>query len=187
MLPLESAEPRDAHPSLDRFRQPLDGKCSWCGAAATTREHRFKHSDLRRVATGSGVRDLGALFKKSDFYEGPLRTLKRGDEVQWGVNLCAPCNNARSQPFDMAYDQFVNNRPIPPCRSRSRSSMLSAPATIPATTAATLTAAFGDGTVNDSAAGSESPQRRIEPSTGTRPADDTRFGSSNATDVAETV
>lgn len=59
------------------------------------------------MATENGARDLSALFKKSDFHEGPLRTLKRGDEVQWGVNLCAPCNNAKSQPFDVAYDQFV--------------------------------------------------------------------------------
>lgn len=25
----------------------------------------------------------------------------------WGLNLCAWCNDIKSQPFDMAYDQFV--------------------------------------------------------------------------------
>lgn len=95
-------------PALDEFRLPPDGKCWWCGAVETTREHKFKASDLRRVATTDGVRDLSALHKWSDFHNGPLRTLKRGDEVQWGLNMCAPCNNARSQPFDMAYDRFVS-------------------------------------------------------------------------------
>lgn len=94
-------------PALDRLRQPPDGKCWWCGGVATTREHKFKHSDLRRMATRNGARDLSNLHKQSDFHEGPLRTLKRGDEVQWGLNLCAPCNNAKSQPFDVAYDSFV--------------------------------------------------------------------------------
>jgi hypothetical protein len=36
----------------------------------------------------------------------------------------------------------VNNRPIPPCRSRSMSSMESAPATIPATNAGIFRCAF---------------------------------------------
>jgi hypothetical protein len=81
----------------------------------------------------------------------------------------------------------VNSRLIPPCRSRSRSSIESAPATIPATTAATLIAAFGFGTVNAAPAVSCRPQRRANASTGTSPADDTKFGSSNATDIAERV
>jgi hypothetical protein len=80
-----------------------------------------------------------------------------------------------------------NSRLIPPCRSRSKSSIESAPATIPATTAAALTAAFGFGTVNTALPVSCSPHRPANASTGTNPADDTRFGSSNATDMAETV
>jgi hypothetical protein len=59
--------------------------------------------------------------------------------------------------------------------------------TIPATTAATLIAAFGLGTVSEPATASCSPQRRANANTGTSPADDTRFGSSNATYTAETV
>ena len=62
----------------------------------------------------------------------------------------------------------VNSRPNPPCRSRSRSSIESAPATIPATTAATINAAFGFGTVNDVFADSldRHPQRDANASTG---------------------
>ena len=79
-----------------------------------------------------------------------------------------------------------NSRPIPPWRSRSRSSIQSAPTTIPATTADTFTAGFGQGTVN-AAAASCNPQRWANASTGTSPADDTRFGSSNSTDVADNI
>jgi len=68
----------------------------------------------------------------------------------------------------------VNSRPITPCRSRSRSSIESGPATMPATTAATCTAAFGLGTVNTVRAVSCRPQRRASPSTGTNPTDDTK-------------
>ena len=100
------AEFRD--PALDKFRRPPTDRCWWCGDKATTREHKFKHSDLRLMATADdGTQDLSNVIKKSEFYEGPLRTLKRGDEVKWGLNLCAPCNNVKSQPFDNAYHQFV--------------------------------------------------------------------------------
>lgn len=98
---------RDIDPRLDQFRHGPTDRCWWCGEKATTREHKFKHSDLRRVATKDGARDLSNLFKRSDYHAGPLRTLKRGDEVQWGMNLCAPCNNVKSQPFDRAYDEFL--------------------------------------------------------------------------------
>ncbi len=46
------------------------------------------------------------MFKKSSDWEAPLRTLKKGAQVRWRKNLCARCNNARSQPFDRAYDVF---------------------------------------------------------------------------------
>jgi hypothetical protein len=49
-----------------------------------------------------------------------------------------------------------------------------------------FSAAFGFGTVN-AAAASCNPHRRANASTGTNPADPTRFGSSNAADPAETL
>jgi hypothetical protein len=75
------------------------------------------------------------------------------------------------------------NRPgIAPCRSRSRSSMLSAPPIIPATMPGTFTAAF---TPHRPPGRTPAPARAARPArwasaiTGTRPARDTRFGSSN--------
>ena len=75
-----------------------------------------------------------------------------------------------------------NNAGIAPCRSRSRSSMLSAPPVIPATIAGTLTWAFtphGRAIRTYSPASAAWPARSARAMTGTRPARDTRFGSSN--------
>jgi hypothetical protein len=62
------------------------------------------------------------------------------------------------------------------------SSMLSAPATIPATSEATFSPAFAPlsvGTLKCSSASSRSLADAANAIPGTRPADDTRFGSSN--------
>ena len=56
--------------------------------------------------------------------------------------------------------------------------MLSAPASIPATTPALLAAGFGAGTLNPCRA-SERPADSASRSAGTNPAADTRFASSN--------
>ncbi len=62
------------------------------------------------------------------------------------------------------------------------SSIESAPATIPATSAVTFPPAFAplsDGTVNSRSASSSSPASAASRITGTSPEADTRFGSSN--------
>jgi hypothetical protein len=78
----------------------------------------------------------------------------------------------------------MNSRGMPPWRSRSTSSIESAPHTIPATIARIFAAAFTPPfaaifTCSRSSAGG--PQRSANAMTGTRPAHDTRFGSSNRT------
>lgn len=90
-------------PRLDNFRIESTGSCWWCGGVADSQEHRFKHSTLRRVAGGKGPQNV---FKKSDDYSDVLRSLSKGAQVRWPRNLCRNCNNARSQPFDYAYDTF---------------------------------------------------------------------------------
>jgi hypothetical protein len=63
----------------------------------------------------------------------------------------------------------------------------SAPATNPATSEVTFNPAFAPlsvGTLRCSFASSRSPAGRARARTGTSPADDTRFGSSNTADVA---
>ena len=78
-----------------------------------------------------------------------------------------------------------NSRPMPPCRSRSISSIESAPATIPATSAGTFNRAFGDGTLSFSATSPDSPHDSASTITGSSPAHDTKFGSSKPADTAE--
>jgi hypothetical protein len=76
---------------------------------------------------------------------------------------------------------------IPPCRSSAMSSMLSAPASIPPTNEATFNPAFAPlsvGTDRCASASSRRPARSASASTGTNPADDTKFGSSSTADVA---
>lgn len=78
-----------------------------------------------------------------------------------------------------------NERRIPPCRSRRISSIESAPATMPATKEETFAPAFAPlsvGTVRCVSARCVRPARSARRITGTRPALDTRFASSNAAD-----
>ncbi len=84
----------------------------------------------------------------------------------------------------------VNTRLMPPCRSSPMSSMESAPATIPATSAVTFDPALAPlslGTVRRSSASTRRPAASASATTGTRPADDTRFGSSKTADIAADV
>jgi hypothetical protein len=99
-------------------------------------------------------------------------------------------NVRRNEPnVDGAY-AFANSLPIPPCRNNAMSSMLSAPATIPATSEATFNPGFAPlsvGTVRCASASRRRPADSARASTGTSPADDTRFGSSNTADVRADV
>lgn len=68
--------------------------------------------------------------------------------------------------------------------------MLSAPAAIPATTLITFAPALapaGPGIVTQRCARAASPMRWANPTAGTRPADTTKFGSSNVADLATGV
>jgi len=68
------------------------------------------------------------------------------------------------------------------------SSMLSAPATIPATSEATFNPAFAPrslGTLSTWSASRRKPARSANPTTGTSPTADTKLGSSNTADTAE--
>lgn len=94
-------------PALDVFRVSAADRCWWCGDVATTEEHRIKASTLRRVGRAEdGTTEPSNVFKKSSDYQGALKTIMKGAQVRWRKNMCADCNNSRSQPFDRAYDVF---------------------------------------------------------------------------------
>jgi hypothetical protein len=104
--------------------------------------------------------------------------------------MCPKVNARRNEPSVEGAYARANSRPIPPCRNSAMSSIESAPATIPATNEATFNPAcapLSPGTLRCSSASSRSPARSAKARTGTRPADDTRFGSSNTVDVRARV
>jgi hypothetical protein len=76
---------------------------------------------------------------------------------------------------------------MPPWRSTSRSSMESAPATMPPTIEVSFTAAFGEATVRWAPASSPRPHRSASRSTGASPAWAIRFRSDSDADTAVTA
>lgn len=89
---------------LAPYRVPDSGLCWWCGSVATTREHKFKRSDLKRLQGNNGE----YLMWGTDDELRSIRSLRKSSLVRFKVNLCGSCNNARSQPFDTSYDRFVD-------------------------------------------------------------------------------
>lgn len=88
------------------FRELSPGRCWWCSAPATSREHKFKRSDLvRDYGKGPFTRDGGLISSSGDSsarIQGPNSKLVKFDPV-----MCEDCNNARSQPLDRAYDALI--------------------------------------------------------------------------------
>lgn len=86
---------------LDPYKiAPLE-TCWWCGSSdALTREHKFKRSDLDRMAGTEG------LVWGSDGTQRAVRSTRKSQPVRFDPSLCARCNNERSQPFDIAYQEF---------------------------------------------------------------------------------
>lgn len=90
---------------LAPYRSSAGAVCWWCGSPAATQEHKFKRTDLERMwpvgdpylVHGDGTGDR--LSK--------VRSARKSPQVRFLLNLCARCNNARSQPFDRAYDLFA--------------------------------------------------------------------------------
>lgn len=97
----------ELNPELEHLRVAASDRCWWCGDVATTQEHRFKATTLRRLAkTDDGTINPGNVFKRSSDYDSTLHSLNKGAQIRWPKNLCANCNNSKSQPFDRSYDIF---------------------------------------------------------------------------------
>jgi hypothetical protein len=86
-----------------------NGNCWWCGEKATTKEHIYKKSDFELI------------FGKNDFSQedGPvvisptngLEKTIQGSKSKYlkynSYNLCSDCNNSRSAPMDISYQNVV--------------------------------------------------------------------------------
>ncbi len=85
------------------------GTCWWCDAGtANSAEHKFKRSDLARdfgrgafLADG-GLAEVSGRDNQVRRIQGPSSR-----RLKFLPVLCARCNNTRSQPFDRAYDCFI--------------------------------------------------------------------------------
>jgi hypothetical protein len=75
-----------------------------CNEVADTREHKFKRSDVARVADRSAP-GRAVFLGENGFQtiQGPRSVL-----VKFGKVLCQNCNTTRSQPYDHAYERFSN-------------------------------------------------------------------------------
>lgn len=81
--------------------------CWICGAEADSAEHRLKKSDLVRVHGRGPYKGPTAL----SHVRGGKETLVQGPGswiVKYSPSLCQHCNSTRTQPFDRAYDQFID-------------------------------------------------------------------------------
>jgi hypothetical protein len=81
--------------------------CWICGSPATTAEHKIKKSDLVRVhGRGNAFPAASLNYRRSD---DTIVILQGPDSkwLKWPNVLCAPCNNHKTQPFDRAYDKFI--------------------------------------------------------------------------------
>ena len=87
------------------YKSPAGAVCWRCGAKATTREHKFKRTDLERM-WGAGDQYL-VHYGGGKMPLSKVTSARKSQQIRFSPNLCAQCNNARSQPFDRAYDRFA--------------------------------------------------------------------------------
>lgn len=82
-------------------------RCWICGKTADSREHVIMKTDLvRAYGKGSFSPESGPAHVK----DGKIKTLQGPDStgVKYQSSLCQDCNNAFTQPFDLAYDRFID-------------------------------------------------------------------------------
>ena len=80
---------------------PAPPLCWWCHAAADSREHRVKRTQLARL-----MGDHDHLIFESGGYSTRLNSV-RSRPILFPKIMCQKCNNQRSAPFDKAYDIFI--------------------------------------------------------------------------------
>jgi hypothetical protein len=74
---------------------------------ADSREHRHKASDLRREFGTAEYEAKDVILARSQGRPEVLLPGPNASVAKFSNNFCARCNNERSQPFDRAYDTFI--------------------------------------------------------------------------------
>jgi hypothetical protein len=87
-------------------RHAYGQRCWWCGNRADSQEHRYKKADITRLFGKGPYKGDDGLSRVLD---GRMRPVQgpNSKELMFRANLCQKCNNERSQPLDLAYDQFI--------------------------------------------------------------------------------
>lgn len=88
---------------IAQLRSNLEGSCWWCGGEDVSQEHKHKKTLLKRRLAESEL-DLVTPNARPHRIQGP-----NSRAVKFSRIFCRHCNNARSQPFDRAYDKFVDH------------------------------------------------------------------------------
>lgn len=88
-------------------KRGYNGVCPWCGGPAGSSEHRHKRTDVvREFGRGPYTGSDAVVIGRGGGAAGPVQEIDvpgpRSKELTWRDNLCARCNNERSQPFDHA-------------------------------------------------------------------------------------
>jgi hypothetical protein len=79
-----------------------NGLCWICGAARDlTREHKIKHSDIKRYQ-GAEQLFIGHLGENMKLAQSAKSTA-----FKFNARICNECNSSRTQPADLAYDEFI--------------------------------------------------------------------------------
>jgi len=82
-------------------------KCWICNKPADTREHVIKQSDIRRLF-GRGPYPKGKRLKRIDQNQSEkLIQSEDSIHIKYQKSLCEECNSSLSQPWDEAYDKFM--------------------------------------------------------------------------------
>src|SRR5208337_2466687 len=84
-----------------------DPSCWICGDKADTREHTIKQSDMRRLFGSGPYRKEKRLVRTDEARNKKIIQSKDSVHIKYQPSLCQYCNSTRSQPWDQAYDMFM--------------------------------------------------------------------------------
>jgi hypothetical protein len=89
--------------------------CWICGAPANSAEHRIKRSDLTRFYGKGSYNGPSAPVHVRNGVTSPIQG-PNSLRLKYEQSLCHDCNTSRTQPFDKAYDHFIewvmSNEPV---------------------------------------------------------------------------
>ena len=82
-------------------------RCWICGSLADSKEHRIKRSDIVSKYGNGSYKGHDELIILSSGQERIIQGSK-SNLLKYNKNLCANCNNTKTQPFDKAYSKFID-------------------------------------------------------------------------------